>query len=486
MMLPVPASDDKVMLGINLDRLASRFVVVGLVVLSVVAVGGTVLKAGAPISDPDTPWHLVVGHRFLDGTSIRHPGPVSHLGFADWRPRDWISQIVMAGFDDWFGLPGVAWLMGAAIVALGLVQYWNCRRWANPLGSMTGAALGLLVGYNAYASRPQMVSFVLVAVTLGAVHRMAGDLRPRWWLVPVTGLWACLHGLWFMSLVLQACLLLGLLLDHRLNQRVAGRFAALWLACLAAVLVTPNGWYIALHPLGPFSAGGDYILEFHAPSRHSPSFVLWLVLLGAVLLTWLRQGSRRSWVDLGIVLLSGLLALQYLRTIVLGTILLTPFLAAAIQTWLPPRVVATPRPLERAGALAAAAAALVGLAFVVPSTSAGMSSEMFPTEFDQRLDRFPPQAVVLNELADGGYLMWRHPDLTIVGDGLSDQYSAAWLEGWFGALNADPHWRSFVAGTGVTDALLDESNPLIGELTEAGWSVQDRQQGRVLLSRPLK
>ena len=485
MMLPVPASDDEAMLGINLNRLASRFVFVGLVVLSVVAVGGTVSKAAEPISDPDTPWHLVVGHRFLDGASIRHPGPVSHLGFADWRPRDWLSQIVMAGFDDWFGLPGVAWLMGAAIVALGLVQYWNCRRWANPVGSMTGAALGLLAGYNAYSTRPQMVSFVLVAVTLGAVHLMAGDLRPRWWLVPLTGLWACLHGLWFMSLVLQAALIVGLLLDRRLTSRVAGRFAALWIGCFAAVLITPNGWYLAQHPLGPFSTGGHYILEFDAPSRHSPSFVLWLLLLGAVLVTWLRQGSRRSWVDLGIVLLSGLLALQYLRTIVLGTILLTPYFAAAIETWLPTRGgVSTRHRRERWGALAASAAALVGLAVVVPSTSAGMSAEMFPTEFDQRLDRLPPQAVVLNELGDGGYLLWRHPGLTIIGDGLSDQYSAAWLDGWFGALNAEPQWRSFVADNRVTDALLDEGSPLIEELTEAGWSVQDRQQGRVLLSRP--
>jgi hypothetical protein len=484
MMLPVPASDDETVTETDLDRLAGRVVVVGLVALSVVALVRTISKAAAPIADPDTPWHLVIGHRFLNGMSIRHPGPISPLGFSDWRPRDWSSQILMAGFDDWFGLPGVAWLMGAAIVALGLVQYWNCRRWADPVGAMTGAALGLLVGYNAYSTRPQMVSFVLVAVTLGAVHRMAGDLRARWWLVPLTGLWACVHGLWFMSLVLQGCLFLGLFLDRRLSPRVAGRLAALGLMCLAAVLITPNGWYLALHPLGPFSAGGNYILEFGAPSRHSPSFVLWLVLLGAILVTWLRQGNRRSWVEIGMVSLSGLLALQYLRTIVLGTILLTPYFAAAIETWLPPRAVSTPRRLERWGAVAASAIALVGLAVIVPSTSAGMSAETFPTEFDQRLDQLPQGAVVLNELADGGYLMWRHPALTIVGDGLSDQYSAAWLEGWFGALNAEPQWRSFVADKGVTDALLDEGSPLIEELTEEGWSVQDRQQGRVLLSRP--
>lgn len=468
----------------TLDRIAERTVAVGLVLLAAVATTRAVAKAASPINDPDTPWHLVTGHAFLSGTSIRHPGPISPLGFSDWRPRDWISQIVMARFDDWFGLPGVGWLMGAAIVSLWLVQYRNARRWAGPVAALTGTSLGLLVGYNAYSTRPQMVSFVLLAIVLGAVHATARDLRPRWWLVPLTGVWACAHGLWFMSLVLQAGLILGLGLDRRLTRPVVLRLSASWLASFAAVLVTPNGLYLVRHPLGPFSAGGDYILEFLAPSRHSPSFVMWLIVLAATLITWLRKGQARSWVDLGIVCLATVLALQYLRTIILGTILLTPYFAGAIQAWLPGIQVRVSRQAERLSAAAVAIVALVGLAVAMPESARSMSAGAFPTEFDQTLDRLPRTAVLLDELADGGYLMWRHPELRIVGDGLSDQYSAAWLDSWFGALGGGPQWRGLVARLGVTDALLQEESPLIDELRSAGWEVLLRAQGRVLLARP--
>lgn len=484
MIQPVATNIENDKVQTDLDRIMARVLMTVMAAASLLVAAGTVGKAARPITDPDTPWHLVVGHRFLEGTSIRHPGAIGQLGFADWRPRDWLTQIVMAQFDDWFGLAGVAWLMGSAIILLGFVQYWNSRRWADPVSSMMGTALGLLIGFNAYATRPQMVSFVLVALTLGAVHKMAADLRPRWWLVPVTGLWACAHGLWFMSLALVACLVLGLLLDRRLTRGAAIRLGALWLACLLAVLITPNGLYLVTHPLGPFSTGGNYILEFDAPSRHSPSFMLFLMLLGAVLVTWLRQGQRRSWVDVGLLGLAVVLALLYLRTIVLGTILLTPFLAAAISSWRSGSRSWAIHARERLASLAVAGLALMSLAITVPLTSTAMSADAFPTQLDHRFDQLPSDAVVLNELGDGGYLMWRHPSLAIVGDGLSDQYSAAWLEGWFNALNAGPEWQAFVADVGVTHALLDETSPLIEELAELGWIVQDTRQARVLLVGP--
>ena len=47
--------------------------------------------------------------------------------------------------------------------------------------------------------RPQLVSIALAAVVTAAWLCSARDLRARWWLVPVTWVWACSHGLWFVG-----------------------------------------------------------------------------------------------------------------------------------------------------------------------------------------------------------------------------------------------------------------------------------------------
>jgi hypothetical protein len=456
-------------------------------VVPLVVFAGAVLlavaKAARPLADPDTPWHLVVGHRFLDGMSIRHPGPLTHFATEDWRPRDWAVQCLLALFDDRFGLPGVAWLFGAAIIALAVVQLRSCGKRAGSNAALVATGVGLVVGYNAYAPRPQMVSFVLVAVTVGAVLDTEKDLRVRWWLAPLTGAWACLHGLWLLGPALQIVLMLGLWLDRRLTRALAGRLGLLLLLSLVFVAVTPNGSHLATHPLGQTGVGAGYILEYIAPSRASPSFMLWLVVFSIIAVTWMRR-SRPSWVHIGLLALASLMALEYLRTIVIGTIILTPLLASALQEWSSVLRAGLSRGKQRLVMYGTAALAGVLLAVVVPHTADAVDDNKFPTAWDTDLDRLPPNSVLINELFDGGYLMWRHPSLWFVGDGNSDQYSAAWLTDWFGALTAQPGWEAFVHRTGADFALLGDTSPLREELEEAGWSVVSSRQHRVLLHRP--
>ena len=67
--------------------------------------------AGHSLTNSDTYFHLRFGHEFLTGHwSLRHPGSVTSFGTNDWVPTQWLPQVVMAQAEDWFGLPGVAWL----------------------------------------------------------------------------------------------------------------------------------------------------------------------------------------------------------------------------------------------------------------------------------------------------------------------------------------------------------------------------------------
>ena len=119
-------------------------------------------------------------------------------------PTQWLSEIVMARTEDWFGLAGVAWLSGLLQIALFLTLYVVCRDRAEPLVAAALTAIALLAMQNGLSMRPQVISYLLVAVVVGAWLRTARDGRVRWWLVPLVWVWAMLHGMWPVALVIGA------------------------------------------------------------------------------------------------------------------------------------------------------------------------------------------------------------------------------------------------------------------------------------------
>lgn len=442
----------------------------------------TVFIANRPLRDPDVWWHIIMGHAYLDGTSVRHPGPMSPFGTEDWHSRDWLPQVLVALFDGAFGLPGVAWLHGLALAVLFIVCFRLCRRLV-PFGpAVIATGMGFYSMIGSLSPRPQVVSFILLVVTVGALLRTVEDLRPRWWLAAVTAVWACSHGMWFLSPGLQVVVLLGLFLDRRLDTRSVRPHALLLCLCVAAVAITPNGAHQLAHPLGASMGTFRYIQEYQPPSMSFPPYVAALIMLFVVCLTWARRGDG-SW---GAVLLVGsgaFLTLYMGRTIPLGGILLMPFFARAVASWWPQSRAYLPRVAERAVVYGGAIGSLVALAVMVPA-SAAAPDELFPTTYDVRLSALPEDAVLINELGDGGYLAWKHPDLRIVGDGLSDQYSVEWLEQWYQALRGEPEWKEFVERSGADYALLRDATPLRLGLASLGWSTVQEGEDRVLLEAP--
>lgn len=441
-----------------------------------------VLIARQPLGDPDTWWHLVMGHAYLDGTSLRHPGPMSPFGTEDWRSRDWLSQVLMALFDDSFGLPGVAWLFGLALVILFIACFRLCRRLVpfGPAVVATGLAFFSMIG--SLSPRPQVVSFILVVVTVGALMGTAEDLRPRWWLAALTAVWACSHGLWFLSPGLQLVLLLGLVMDRRLDKTSLRPHALLLGLSVAAVAITPNGVHLLTHPAGPSMGIAHYIQEYEPTSLSFPPYVAALTMGFVICLTWARRGNG-SWVAVLLVGVGIFLTLYGGRTIPLGAIMLAPFFARAIDSWWPKTQAFVPLTIERVVVYGSAIAALMALALMVPS-SAATPDDYFPASYDSQLSAIPDDAVLINELGDGGYLAWKYPDLRIVGDGLTDQYSVEWLESWFKARRGEPGWDEFVERSGADYALLDDSSPLRLGLMSLGWPVVQDGQDRVLLTSP--
>lgn len=455
--------------------------VFGIVYLATLA--ALVLKAVQPLGDPDTWWHLVMGHKFLEGTSVRHPGPMSHFGTRDWHSRDWVAQIVAAKFDDWFGLAGVAALVGLVMIALVVALLWAARANAAFVAASLATALGVLASGATLTPRPQVASFVLMAITVGASLRTAQDRKARWWLIPLSALWACVHGFWFVGIVVEVAVLLGLLLDRAVDRRTTIRLALVPFGSVLAVGLTPNGLYQLMHPTGESMGVAWAIVEYQPPTLDLVNFDIFLVMLGAVVLSWAR-GRSPSWVELGLVGLALLLALNLQRTIPLGAIILVPFFAGAVQQLLGPAVGAVTRQRERLTVGAGAFAAAVAVVAIVPFTATEPSDGEWPTRFEPFLAELPAEAIVFNELGDGGYLAWRLPGLRIVGDGLSDQYDPEWLNSYFSAVLGSKDSYAFVQRTGATYALLYREDALTEVLPLHGWRELDADDDRVLLAAP--
>ncbi|HET7690236.1 MAG TPA: hypothetical protein VFK41_07655 [Nocardioidaceae bacterium] len=438
----------------------------------------------APVSDPDTWWHLVMGGKFLDGTSVRDPGAMSYLGTEDWHSRDWGTQLLASQFERWFALPGVAWLFTAGLVVLLVAVYRLARSRAGFAAATLTVFIGLWAAMGSLTPRPQLVSFVLLVVLLGALTRTTDDLKARVWIAPLTGVWACLHGLWFVSPVLQAVVIGGLVLDRRLDARSAGRHVGVVLLSLAAVAVTPNGLALLADPLGPTNSDlSRYVAETSPPSLDSSYFVFALAMLGVIGLTWVRRGVPVDWTRILLLALAAGFCVLMARTVTLGALVAVPLFAEALDHWLKGLRLHVPPRLERAALYGVAAAALVVSAFVVPQRADAPATSL-PVALDASLDILPSDAVVLNELSDGGYLAWRHPELRITVDGLSDQYAASYLAEVYATGELGPGWQEFVAGVGATHALLFQGSPLAEALRLQGWTVQAESPARLLLESP--
>ncbi|HEY8093323.1 MAG TPA: hypothetical protein VID93_06050, partial [Acidimicrobiales bacterium] len=240
-----------------------------LVVLAVVA-GVLVAGAAIPLDNLDTYFHLRFGHEFLSGDwSLRDPGSVSSLATADWVPTQWLSEVVMAKTEDWFGLAGVAWLSGLLFLSLALVVYWACRRQAEPAVAALLVVLTLIASTSGISMRPQMVSYILVVVTIAVWQRARDTGRAPWLLVPVTWVWTMCHGMWPIGIVIGIVAVLGLALDRGHPRRTLARMAAVPVLSAAVSLLTPvgPGLFPAVVRVG---SRAKYFYEWNPPDYTKP------------------------------------------------------------------------------------------------------------------------------------------------------------------------------------------------------------------------
>ena len=449
--------------------------------------------ASAPLSNTDTYFHLRFGSEFLNGWSLRHPGSVSGFATADWLPTQWLTEVVMARTEDAFGLAGVAWLYGLLLVALLTTIYLSARYWAGPLLSVALTCLALLSASQQLWMRPQLLSFLLVSVTAAAWLRTRDDQRIRWWLVPLTWVWAMVHGMWPVGIGLGVVAVVGMALDRTMPRPRLLRAAAVPLLSAVAAAVTPvgPGLYGAVVGVGDRS---QYFSEWGPPDYSTVDCRALGVLLVLTVGLMLRRGVR-TWTDLAFLLVAGVCAVWSWRTVPVAATMLVPLAAVQSRAARPTAAhsesgptgagrsrTTSPRRPEQILLAVGGVLTLAALAFVVPRTADQPPSQ--PAWVDPALSSLPAGTKVLDSWDYGGYLMWRYPQLDLLMHGYGDTFTIAELQRNTDIADLAPGWDTELRATGCTIALLRPTAVAYALENQLHWTVLHRSAAIVELQAP--
>jgi len=98
-------------------------------------------------------------------------------------------------------------------------------------------------------------------IVLAAWLQTERDLKPRWWLVPMTWFWSMCHGFWFLGVGYGFLFVLGIALSRRAEIGRLVRLALVAVGSLAVVVLNPSGLGVLE---APFAVRGlaKYVVEW--------------------------------------------------------------------------------------------------------------------------------------------------------------------------------------------------------------------------------
>lgn len=430
-----------------------------------------------PAAGGDTWFHLRMGAEFRDGWNVADPGNLSPFDTADWVPTQWLAQLGMVWLEDVAGPGALLWVTGVLALTLLTVVYLTCRTLAAPLPAALATAACFIATAPGLSPRPQVISYVLVAVATAAWLATVRDGKPRWWLVALSWIWAPLHGMWPTGILLGVAVVVGLALGRGLPRPVLLRLAAIPVLSAVVVLLTPTGVGV-YSSLTAVSTRSRYFDEWASPDFRSPETMAVAAMVAVVVLVGLTR-HRLPPAHVAVLGLAACWALYSSRTGPVAAIMVAPLVAAALQQLLPRSTPATRS--EGVAVVAMALAGCLALAVVAPARGETLVA---PRWLEARLDELPAGTRVLNDWDIGAWFLWRHPDLSLVSHGYGEVFTEGELERNAGIMRVQPGWRAAVARLDVDYALVRPGTSLAYALDGEGWAEVEGDDDFLLLTPP--
>ncbi|WP_242333435.1 hypothetical protein [Anaeromyxobacter sp. SG66] len=462
------------------------------------------LGAGSKLlQDPGTLWHTLTGERILGGGFPHQDWLSFTFGGHPWIAHQWLGECLMAALHRIGGLDALvvataggiallfAWLH-ARLVASGVSALW----------AVLVVALTAVATSHHFHVRPHMLSLFAFAWLYGRLADVDAGRRSlaALWPAPLVFLaWVNAHGAAVGGLATLALFALAWLGAAAVGARspirgarAAAAIAALLVACVATVPLTPYG----LDTARTWSAILDsqalprLIIE-HASLVRTGS---WQVLaLAAVYLAALAGASRRDLRATSLVPLVWLaLAFDRIRHAPFFAVAAAIALAELLPNarWVEAlarrgfRVQGSPGSMPgrrfALGALAAIAAAVIAVGALWARSPDGapvlarLDKNRWPVELLPALRAAardaPSGAPILNDMPFGAFVAYETPRLRIFVDDRWELYGDDFMLGY---VRAEPSWLDgWVARSGVSLALVQNGSRLQHYLERDGrWSV---------------
>jgi hypothetical protein len=433
-----------------------------------------------PLADPDLGWHLRTGELILHSGFVR-TDPWSFASSRPWVLHEWGGEVVMYLAYQAGGYHGLIVLRVLLMLVLATLIIRACLREAGPAITCVVGALAFESLWPRATERPQLISFCILAAVLPALRRAIDRRQPPWWLIPVTYLWANIHALWPVGLMLYGALVLGMMIETGFHSwRTYRPFLIIGAVSGIVVTATPNGpALLSIFKLG----GAQFIGEFGAPSILTLSNFSAVALGLVIVCSWALTRREPHPTEVTFVLAAGVLGAMYNRSVPVAAIALAPIAARALTAWFPRSAEQTRvqlRDLVAASVLAAIFAAAGGAQI---ASGPALASDT-PFRASRDLDSLPGKARVLNEYATGGWLLWTARDTAPAIDGRSEVYGLPYVTAYLNALRLGPGWKNWVRATDVDAAWLYKGTPLVYGLRTMGWTTYKDEGDSVILLPP--
>jgi hypothetical protein len=459
------------------------------------------------LEDGDTGWHIRTGEFILQTGRV----PVHDLfSFSrpdqPWFAWEWLADVAFAWFHGRGGLEAVAGISVAVLCgSAAILLCWLLRRGAG-LWLSTGLVLAVVSASTVhYLARPHIFSMLLFPLALWIVdedRRKPGQWL--WLLVPISALWANLHGGFVGWLVTLTFLLLAMAAGR--DWRGLRRYGCLGALCAAGTLANPYGWRLHQHILQYLGSSWilDNVGEFQSPHIRSENMIVFAVLLLAGVAFASGPLARGEWFEGGLALLWGLAALRSARHIPLYAVAAAPVVASEIAAWW--RALAARSPaggLSRvfwdsgqewgqSARLGIWAPILAVAALWLTAPAAGIQDfpeERFPVAaVAHNLGRLIPAASMPRVLTSdqwADYVIFRlYPRQRVFFDGRSDFYGDVLGSEYKVLLTADHRWPDVLSRYEFALAILPIDWPLGSILEhEPDWRLVYRDSVAVVLAR---
>jgi len=420
-----------------------------------------VIDAWAPIGDNSFLWHIRAGILQLEQGTVLTADPFSFTaGGESWLTQSWLAELLYARLEASSGLDFVPWLLlvltALTFVGIGLLAFKTSQ---SALATAVVLLLSTISLISFLVPRPVIFSYLLFVLVILAWERPAS----RWSLPFLFWIWASVHGSFFLGLAY-----VGL----RLLSKKEWRALSFPLLSGLAVLLTPHGWGV-VRMLLDFMAASPYLsllTEWRTPELFSPVF--FPVFLGIVIIIYGASKQRVVPLDLFVIVPFFALALTALRSVPPAWLaLLVPVSASlsGVGRGLPRRFAAVPT------------AVFVVMVLTLPflfKGDAGLATDRFPVATADALADAP---VFHNDVV-GGYLIWdQGPDFKVFIDDRAELYQERMQE-YVDVRSGNEPWEPVFERYGINQALLRNTEPMVGWLDEAGWVATAEEDGFVLLT----